>query len=151
MPIKLSALIGFKHETSILLAVFCVLVIGVVFIGLDDVPGYILGYLATTIIFYIAVRGWRTIKRFLILFVVTILGAIFLSFLYVEVISRIAIMIGGAGALESTPMEVIEAIITYLILFATPVGILMGIVGSIILGIRHFTAPRGRNSGAGST
>jgi hypothetical protein len=151
MPAKLSALIRLKYGTGILLAVFCVLVIGVVFIGLDDVPGYILGYLATTIVFYIAIRGWRTIKRFLILFAVAILGAIFLSFLYVEVISRIAIMIGGAGALESTPMEVIEVIMTYLILFATPVGILMGIVGSITLGIRRFNALRGRNSGAGST
>jgi hypothetical protein len=151
MPVKLSALIGLKHGTGILLTVFGVLIISVVFVGLDDVPGYILGYLATSIIFYIAVRGWRTVKRFLILFVVAILGAIFLSFFYVEVISRIAIIIGGAGALESTPMEVIEAIITYLILFATPVGILMGIVGSITLGIRRFTAPSGRNSGAGST
>jgi hypothetical protein len=151
MPIKLSALIGLKHGTGILLAVFCVLIIGVVFIGLDDVPGYILGYLATTIIFYLAVRSWRTIKRFLILFVVAILGAIFLSFLYVEVISRIAIMIGGAGALESTPMEVIEAIITYLILFVAPLGILTGIVGSITLGIRRFTTPRGGNNDAGST
>jgi len=151
MPVKLSALTGLKHGTSILLAVFCVLIIGVVFIGLDDVPGYVLSYMATTIIFYIAVRGWRTIKKFLILFVVAILGAIFLSFLYVEIISRIAIMIGGAGALESTPMEVIEVIMTYLILFATPVGVLIGIVGSVILGIRRFTAPRGRNSGAGST
>ncbi len=151
MPVKLSALIRLKHGTGILLVVFCVLAIGVVFIGLDDVPGYILGYLATTIIFYIAIRGWRTIKRFLILFIVSIVGAIFLSFLYVEVISRIAIIIGGAHALESTQMEIIEAVITYLILFATPVGIFMGIVGSITLGVRRFTALKGRNSRAGST
>ncbi len=151
MPIKLSALIGLKHETGILLAVFCVLVIGVVFIGLNDVPGYILGYLATTIVFYIAVRGWRTIKRFLILFAAAILGAIFLSFLYVEIISRIAIMVGGAGVLESAPMQVIEVVITYIILFATPLGILTGIVGSITLGIRRLATPRDENSDAGST
>ena len=117
MPAKVSALLRYVQRTRILLAVFFVLVIVVVFIGLDSLPGYITGYLATTLLFFIATRNWRRIRRFLILFVVSLFGIVFLSFLYVEVICRIAIMIGGLNALQGTPVGIIEIIINTDFLF----------------------------------
>lgn len=119
-----------------LITVFCVLVIGVIFVGLDNIPGFILGYLATAVIFFMVTRTWRTIKKFLILFIVALLGAIFLSFLYVEVICRLVVMIWGVNALFSTQLHVIELIITYVILFATPICMFIGIAGSLLLYIR---------------
>lgn len=137
MSLRLSALLRPRQGTRLLLALFCVLVIAVIVIGLDDLPGYILGYLATTVIFFMATRTWRSLKRFLILFAVSFVGAIFLSFLYVEVICRLAAVIGGSQALQSTPIRIIQLIITYIILFAVPVGMFIGIVGSLILSVRR--------------
>jgi len=148
---KLSALIRSHHGMLALLVMFCVLVISVLFVGLDDVPGYILGYLATTLLFFIVTRNWRTARRFLILFSVSLIGIIFLSFLYVEVICRIAVMVAGVSALQSPLICIIEMIITYVILFAGSVGMFVGIVGVMTLGIIRLTAVRSRNSAASST
>jgi hypothetical protein len=137
MSLNLSALLKHRQATRVLLVLFFVLVIGVIFIGLVDLPGHILGYLATTVIFIMATRTWRSIKKFLILFVVSFIGAIFLSFIYVEVICRLAAVIGGINALHSAPIRIIQLIITYIILFAVPVGMFIGIFGSLILGVQR--------------
>jgi hypothetical protein len=151
MPNKLSALKRCCQGTYVLLIIFWALVISVFFIGLDDVPGYVLGYLATAVLFFIAVRNWRTIRRFLILFAASLIGIFFLSFLYVEVICRIVVMIGGVNALQSPLLGIVEVIINYVILFAGPVGMIFGIVGVIGLGIKRLTAVRSRNSTSNST
>ena len=148
---KLSALIKSNHGTLALLVIFCALVISVLFVGLDDVPGYVLGYLATTVLFSMVTRNWRTLRRFLILFSVSLIGIIFLSFLYVEVICRIAVMVAGVSVLQSPLLRIIEMIIAYVILFAGPVGMFVGIVGVITLGIIRLTAVGSRNSAANST
>jgi len=132
---KLSALMRFRQGTRVLLVVFLILLISILFVGLDDLLGYILGYLATAVLFIMATRTWRSIRRFLALFFVSLIGIIFLSFFYVEVICRLAVMIGGAGALQGTPLDVVEMIITYVILFAGAVGMVFGILGTVILGI----------------
>jgi hypothetical protein len=139
VSVKLSALLKHRQTTHVLLVLFCVLVIGVIFVGLVDLPGHILGYLATTVIFIMATRTWRSIKRFLILFAVSFTGAIFLSFFYVEVICRFAAVIGGVSALQSTPINIIQLVITYIILFAVPVGMFIGIAGSLILIVRRIS------------
>jgi hypothetical protein len=139
MSLKFSALLKRGQATRLLLALFCVLVIGVIFVGLVDLPGHILGYLATTVIFFMATRTWRSIKSFLILFAVSFFSAIFLSFFYVEVVCRLAGVIGGISALHSTPVSIIQLIITYIILFAVPVGMFIGIVGSLVLIVRRIS------------
>ncbi len=148
---KLSALIRLNHGTLALFIIFGALFISVLFIGLDDVPGYILGYLATTVLFFLLTRNWRTVRRFLILFAVSLIGIIFLSFLHVEVICRVAVMVAGVSVLQSPLLGTIEVIITYIILFAGPVGMFFGIVGAITLGIMRLTAMRSRNTAANST
>ena len=148
---KLSALIRRYHGTLALFIMFGALVISVLFVGLDDVPGYILGYLATTVLFFIVTHNWRTVRRFLILFAVSLIGIIFLSFLYVEVICRVAVMVAGVSVLQSPLLGIIEVIITYVILFGGPVGMFFGIVGVITLGIMRLTAMRSRNSAANTT
>jgi hypothetical protein len=127
--------------TRLLLALFAVLVITVVFIGLNDTPGYVVGYLATAIIFLVIVRGWRSIKNYVILFLATFCIGIFLSGFYVEVISRIAVWVWGSGALSSLPMHIIESIISNLILFAGPMGLAFGLVGILALSVLRIVRP----------
>jgi hypothetical protein len=121
--------------TRLLLVLFTVLLVSVVFIGLNDVPGYVLAYLAATVIFVVMVRGWRSIKNYVILLLATAGAIIFLSFLYVEVISRIALWLWGPAASGSTPLRIIEWVITNLMLFAGPVGLVFGFFGTLTLGI----------------
>jgi hypothetical protein len=130
--------------TRLLLVLFAVLLVSVVFIGLNDVPGYVLAYLATTVIFVVMVRGWRSIKNYVILLLATVFAIIFLSFLYVEVISRIALWLWGPAASESTPLRIIEWVITNLMLFAGPVGLVLGFFGTLTLGIWRLVKLRKR-------
>jgi hypothetical protein len=130
---KLSALIRLPRVTRVLLAVFCVLVISVVFVGLDNAPGIILGWLATTVLVTELTRRWRNIRNFLILGIASFAGAIFLSFLHEVVVYPLAGLIGGPGALQSRTLGVFHEAISLIILFFTPVDIFIGIVGAITL------------------
>lgn len=135
----------------LLLVLFGMMVVTVVFIGLDDIPGYVLAYLATSILFVMLVHGWRSIKNYVILLLATLCGIIFLSFFYVEVISRFVRWLWGVGALESTPMRIIEWVISNVMLFVGPVGVVFGFFGALILGIRRLVKPRKRADLAGHT
>jgi hypothetical protein len=151
MPEAISTPPGRHLITIVLLAVFLVLVIGILFIGLNDAPEYILGYLATTVLFFIFIRRWRKIKSFIILFAVTLFCILFLSLLYVEVVCRLAEWIGGITALNSAPMAIITMVITYVILFGGPVGMFAGIAGAATLGIFRLISHRNRKKTADNT
>ena len=146
---RFSTTILLRRDNRLLFALFCALVISVLFVGLDNLAGYILSYLASLVLFFIWTCSWRSIKRFAIMFIVSLVGIFFLSFLYVEVISRLAIMVGGFEALQSTALRVIELVITYVIMFAGPIGLFYGIVGTLTLLIIRFTALKKRDSTAG--
>ena len=151
MPEAISSPPGNRLRTVILLAVFVILVIGILVIGLNDAPGYILGYLATAVLFFTFTRGWRKIKSFIILFALTLFCIFFLSFLYVEVIYRLAEWIGGTSALNDAPMAVITMVTTYVILFGGPVGMFAGIAGTATLGIYRLISRRKRKKTADTT
>ena len=145
------ALLRSGPGTRILLGLFAALVLGVVFVGLQDSPGYILGYLATAVIFLLLVRGWRNAWSFVVLALVVFLAAVLFSGLYVEVITRVAVWFWGPGALDSTPMRIIEAIVTNVILFAGPVGVVFGFAGALALGIWRLFKLRTRERVADDT
>ncbi len=130
---KLETLIRRRKGIFVLLAIFCVLVIGVIIIGLDNLTGIILGYLATTILAGAITHKWRKIKNFLILFAASLVGIFFLSFLHEEVVYPLAILIGGITALQSYTLNVFHVIISIIIVFACAVGMLVGVAGSVIL------------------
>ena len=147
---RLSALKNSRLATRVLLALFAALVICVIFIGLDNPTGIILGWLATAILLAELTRRWRKIRYFLILLFASFIGAIILSFLYVEVAYPLAEWFGGINAAQSTPWRIFHVIISNIILLVTPVGIFIGIVGSIWLVILRLVALRKR-SRTGST
>ena len=109
------------------------LVICVIFVGLDNPTGIILGWLATAVLMTELTRRWRNIRNFLILGVASFVGAIFLSFLHEVVVYPLAGIIGGAGALQSRALGVFHEAISLIILFFTPVDVFIGIVGAITL------------------
>jgi hypothetical protein len=146
---KLSEIPLLRHGNRLLFGLFCALIISVLFVGLDNMAGYVLSYLASVVLFYMCTRGWRSIKRFAILSTVSLIGIFFLSFLYVEVISRLAIMVGGFDALNSTTFRVIELVITYVIMFAGPVGLFYGIVGILTLGVIRLVTLKRRHGAVG--
>lgn len=76
-------------------------------------------------------------RNFLILGVASFVGAIFLSFLHEVVVYPLASIIGGTGALQSRSLGVFHEAVSLIILFFTPVGIFIGIMGAITLLILH--------------
>ena len=119
--------------TRILVAVFFALVISLVFTGLDNEYGIVLGWLAAAVLLTELIRRWRRVWYFLILSVGTFAGAIFLSFLHEEVVYPLVERFGGAGALQSVAFKIFHEAISFIILFFTPVGILIGILGAATL------------------
>lgn len=141
---KLSVLKNSRLATRVLLALFAVLVICVIFVGLDNPTGIILGWLATIALMTQLTRKWRKIRYFILLIFASFIGAIFLSFLYVEVAHPIAEWFGGVNATQSTAWRIFHVIVSNIILLFTPMDILIGIVGIIWLGILRLVALRNR-------
>ena len=137
---RLSALKNSRLATRILLALFAALAICVIFVGLDNPTGIILGWLATATLITELTRKWRKIRYFLILLFASFIGAIILSFLYVEVAFPLAEWFGGVNASQSTAWRIYHVIVSNIILLFTPVGIVIGIVGAIWLDITRLMA-----------
>ena len=131
MKIKIS--IKIPRLTRILLGVFGVLVVGMVFVGLDNEPGIVLGWAATAVLIAELTRRWRRVRNFLILGFGTFTGTILLAFLHEEVVYPLAGWIGGSAALQSQGLRIFNEVVSLLILFFTPVGIFIGITGAVAL------------------
>ena len=137
MPEEIAPPGRLKWFRRLLLIAFFILLIGVIFAGLKIFAGYILGYLAAISLVVALTCRWRKIKYFLILFAVSMLGTIFISMIYVEVIARVFSAVFGEGVFSSTGWRVFDAIIFNMIIFFTPVGILVGLAGSLVLYINR--------------
>jgi hypothetical protein len=121
------------RRTRIYVVSFLVLLLAAIFVGLDNPTGIILGWLAVTVLGVAMVRKWRKPGYFFILLVGTVLGAILLSGIYVEVAHPLAKWIGGANVSESIGWRVFHVIISNVILLCTPVGVFIGLTGFIIM------------------
>ena len=108
-----------------------------IFAGLKIFVGYVLGYLAAISLVVALTCRWRKVKYFLILLAVSVLGTIFLSMIYVEVIARIFSAVFGEGVFASAGWKIFDVFISNMIVFFTPVGVLVGVAGSLILYINR--------------
>ena len=150
MPGKFSTLLGSRRVTVALLSLFFMLVVVVVVIGLNNVTGIVIAYVTVTLLFLILTRNWRRIRYFVILFFVALMSIFLLSFLYVEVIYRLAVMIGDIAALQGTAFRVIHVVISNFILLACPSGMFVGFIGASTLGILKISSLRRKKSTAGT-
>ncbi|OGO00708.1 MAG: hypothetical protein A2Y90_03095 [Chloroflexi bacterium RBG_13_52_12] len=119
--------------TRLLLSLFLLLVISVIFFGLDNELGIVLGWGATVTLLVELTRRWRKIWYFLLLVVGTFSGTIFLSFLHEEIVYPLVRWLGGDAALQSRALGVFHEAVSLIILFFGPMGILVGIMGAAIL------------------
>jgi hypothetical protein len=132
---RLLVLLRLPRRKRIYLIIFILLLLCSIFVGLDNPTGIILGWLAIAVLAVALVRRWRKLWYFLVLLIVSFIGAIILSGLYVEVAWPLANWIGGVDVTKSTGWRVFHVIVSNLILLVTPVGIIIGFTGFIILGI----------------
>lgn len=121
--------------TRALLILFFLLAVAAAFIGLQSTTGFVVCYLAVTTLTVELTRRWRRIRNFIVLLLVAFLGSVFLAFLHEEVVYPLSGFIGGTVVIESTPMQLYHDIISGIILFFGPVGMLVGFFGSIILAV----------------
>jgi hypothetical protein len=133
MKRKLAAILRISQTTRILLAVFIILVICVIFMGLDNATGLATGWLATLTLLAAFTYRWRKIRYFLILSAASFIGAVILAFLHEEVVLPLTKWIGGADALQSAPIEIYHQITSMIIFFFGPMGILAGVIGAVVL------------------
>ena len=150
MPGKYSTLMGSRRATIALFSVFFILVLVVLIIGLNHIAGLICGNLAVCMLYIVMTRRWWRIRKFIILLFVSMLSVIILSALYVEVIVRLAVWVGGEAAVDNTAFKVVHFIISNLILLACPSGMFVGLIGASTLGIIRISSLR-KNKTASST
>jgi hypothetical protein len=147
---RLLALLRLPRSKRIYLISFLVLLLTAIIVGLDNPTGIILGWLAVTVLVVAMVRKWRKPGYFFILFLVTFLGAILLSGIYMEVARPLAQWIGGANVAESTGWRVFHVIVSNIILLCAPVGVLIGLAGFIIMSIWSLYEWRRRRTAGGT-
>ena len=128
-----SALRRMPVLTRILLAVFFMLVVSLVFIGMDNETGIILGWLAAAVLLVELTRRWRRPLYFFILAIASFGGAIFLAFLHEEIVYPLVRWLGGANAVQSLPVKIFHEATSLIIIFFGPTGIIIGVVGAAVL------------------
>jgi hypothetical protein len=122
-----------KILRRILLVAFFVLLLAIVFVGLRISAGYILGALASISLVVALTCRWQRIRNYLLMILITVLAAIFVSMIYVEVISRVVAAIFGESAFESTGWKIFDVLVSNILLFFVPACIFVGIGGSIVI------------------
>jgi hypothetical protein len=150
MPGKYSTLMGSRRATIALFSVFFLLVLVVLVIGLNNVAGIICGNLAVGILYLVMTRHWRRMRSFVILFFACVFCVVLLSAIYVEVIIRLAVWIGGEGAVDNMVFRVVHFIVSNVILLACPSGMLVGIIGASTLGIIRLFSLRKEKTASGT-
>ena len=140
MTQKLQKLTALLKKTRFWLVVFAVLGVAVIFIGLDNVPGIVLGYLATAVLMTQWTRRWRRTWHFVVLFFVSVAGIIFLSFLLEVVVFPLAVLVGGSDAALSAGWNIFHVVVSLIIAFVGGTGLFIGLIGAIALGVVRLVA-----------
>ena len=132
---KVARFMRSSRLTRWFIILFFLLIITVVFIGLDNVTGLLLGVGAATILVAALTHRWRKARYFIILCFSSFAGAVFLAGLQEEVVYRLAYLIGGDEALNTQSIHLYSEITSFVIFFFAPAGIVIGFLGGTILGI----------------
>jgi hypothetical protein len=126
-----------RRVTVGLVVLCCVSLIAAFIVGIsDNPPGLALCYLATVSLILAFVHTWRKVKYFLILLGASVIGfAVFvvlhnLLYALAEISSDIVVL--------KHSLEFLSAASFLTAIFVCPVGLLIGLIGSILTAIAYF-------------
>ena len=125
-----------SKEVLVPAGVFCALLVAAFLVGIsDNVPGLVLCFLAAAVPFVAVTRKWQRMKSFLIL-----LGASLAGFLVFVVLHNAFYAFGVITEripVFSDLMGFFDAAFFIVAVFICPVGVVVGVVGSVTLFIRR--------------
>ena len=124
---------GLKILRRVLLVASFALLLAILFVGLRISAGYILGVIASVSFVVALTCRWQRVRNYLLMVLITVLAAIFISMIYVEVIQRVVASVFGEGAFDSTGWKVFHVVVSNILLFFVPACIFVGIGGAIVL------------------
>ena len=122
----LTALQRIPILSYVLIALFLILLIVGLIIGIDSDRGVLVGWLGILFLLTEMTRRWHKEWQFLLLIVGTILGVIILSGLH-------ELIVGSDSAPISWGTNTIHAIIKDIIVLFGPMAIIYGIIGAITI------------------
>jgi uncharacterized membrane protein (UPF0136 family) len=126
-----------RIQTLILLVICGLLAITATAVGIDDnPPGVLLAYLAATAFVLAFVYPWRTARKFIFLFLASLLG--FVLFIILDIVAQNPATTGALQDLLQSPAMDAFNIIFAMICFA---AFIVGAVGSVVMFIRNRRQP----------
>ncbi len=129
-----------RVRSLVLLVACAAFAVGANAVGVSDNPPGILLALVAACAFVLAfVHPWRTSRRFWYLVYASILGFIVTAFLH-NAFEALASKVGGSGILHALLVGANVACFLIAILLCPP-GLLVGVVGAGIMGIRERRGP----------
>jgi hypothetical protein len=130
-----------RLTTLLLLALGIVALVAALLVGIaDNPPGLALLYAAVTLFLLALVHHWRTVRRFLVLLIASLLGfpvtAILHNLFYA--LAELAAELEGLAQV----LGFLEVLFFMIAVVVCPPGIVVGAVGAVVLGIRHLLQAR---------
>ena len=130
-----------RKMTLILLAICGLLAIAAVVVGIDDnLPGVLLAFLAATAFVLAFVHPWRTAKKFMFLFLASVLGFVLYIILNI-VLDTAAQDPATAGALQDLMQSPVVDAFSIIIAMICTAAFIVGAVGSVGMFIRNRRRP----------
>ena len=131
---RLAPVLAFLRRNRWYLIWLLALMLCIIFAGLDNPTGIVLGWAAVTILLLVLFRKWRRPLYFLIFMLATFLGAIFISLIHQEAALRLALWLGGPEATASVAWRTFHVVVSDIMLLGAPPGLFFGFFGFVIFG-----------------
>jgi hypothetical protein len=130
-----------RNKSFIVLAICVLLAIAAAAVGVDDNPlGILLAFLSATAFILAFVHPWRTARKFMILFLASIL--VFVLYIILNIILDTATQDpSAAGGLQDLLQSPIANAISIIIAMICAAAFIVGAVGSLAMFIRNRRRP----------
>ena len=129
-----------RKLTFIFLAIGCILLIIAFVVGIaDNPPGIVLFYIAVIALILAFVHRWRKVKNFLFLAVASIIGIVIFAILH-NLFYALGKLANDIPLLRQL-LNFLDALSFLIAIMLCPMGLLIGIVGSIVLYFKNKKRP----------
>lgn len=130
-----------RKMTLTLLAICGLLAIAAVVVGVDDnLPGILLAFLAAAVFVLVFVHPWRTARKFMFLFLASILG--FVLFIILNILlDTVAQNPANTGTLQDLLQSPTIDAVSIIIAMICAAAFIVGAVGSVVMFIRNRHRP----------